>query len=146
MIDLNLAAALPETFLAVAAMILLLLGVFKGRGATALVLWLSVACLALAFVIVAASMGRQEMALGGFFIADAFGDFMKLLVLAGSAVSLVMALRYIEREDMARFEFSVLILLATVGMMMMISANDMRSEEHTSELQSLMRISYAVFF
>src|SRR3546814_4794109 len=97
MIDLNLAAALPETFLAVAAMILLLLGVFKGRGATALVLWLSVACLALAFVIVAASMGRQEMALGGFFIADAFGDFMKL-----------------------------------------------RSEEHTSELQSLMRTSYAV--
>src|SRR3546814_20852270 len=78
MIDLNLAAALPETFLAVAAMILLLLGVFKGRGATALVLWLSVACLALAFVIVAASMGRQEMALGGFFIADAFGYFMKL--------------------------------------------------------------------
>src|SRR3546814_15042851 len=79
-------------------MILLLLGVFKGRGATALVLWLSVACLALAFVIVAASMGRQEMALGGFFIDDAFGDFMKLLVLAGSAVSLVMALRYIRSE------------------------------------------------
>src|SRR3546814_13971137 len=102
MIDLNLAAALPETFLAVAAMILLLLGVFKGRGATALVLWLSVACLALAFVIVAASMGRQEMALGGFFIADAFGDFMKLLVLAGSAVSLVMALRYIERSEERR--------------------------------------------
>src|SRR3546814_15617976 len=94
-------------------------------------------CLALAFVIVAASMGRQEMALGGFFIADAFGDFMKLLVLAGSAVSLVMALRYIEREDMARFEFSVLILLATVGMMMMISANDMLALYLGLELQSL---------
>src|SRR3546814_3605973 len=103
-------------------------------------------------------MGRQETALGGFFIADAFGDFMKLLVLAGSALTLIMAARYIEREDMARFEFPVLILFATLGMLLMISANDMlalylglelqslsRSEEHTSELQSLMRISYAVF-
>src|SRR3546814_20252147 len=88
-------------------------------------------------VIVAAAMGREEMALGCFFIADAFGDFMKLLVLAGSAVSLVMALRYIEREDMARFEFSVLILLATVGMMMMISANDMLALYLGLELQSL---------
>src|SRR3546814_14044532 len=81
-------------------------------------------------------MGRQETALGGFFIADAFGDFMKLLVLAGSALTLIMAARYIEREDMARFEFPVLILFATLGMLLMISANDLlalylglRSEE-----------------
>src|SRR3546814_21009055 len=70
---------------------------------------------------------------------------MKLLVLAGSAVSLVMALRYIEREDMARFEFSVLILLATVGMMMMISANDMLALYLGLELQSLSLYVVAAF-
>src|SRR3546814_6440917 len=85
------------------------------------------------------------MGLCCFFIADAFGDFMKLLVLAGSAVSLVMALRYIEREDMARFEFSVLILLATVGMMMMISANDMLALYLGLELQSLSLYGVAAF-
>src|SRR3546814_17375434 len=85
------------------------------------------------------------MGLCCFFIADAFGDFMKLLVLAGSAVSLVMALRYIEREDMARFEFSVLILLATVGMMMMISANDLLALYLGLELQRLTLYVVAAF-
>ncbi|HMA13718.1 MAG TPA: NADH-quinone oxidoreductase subunit N, partial [Kiloniellaceae bacterium] len=85
MTDLNITAALPEVFLAVAGMILLMLGVFRGKEGTRLVLSLTVGCFAVAFVIVAVSMGRQEVALGGLFIADAFGDFMKLLVLAGSA-------------------------------------------------------------
>src|SRR3546814_7246371 len=110
-------------------------------------LWrlLSVACLARAFVCASSSVGCQGMSLGGFFIADSFGDFIKLLVLPISAVSLVMALRYIEREDMARFEFSVLILLATVGMMMMISANDMLALYLGLELQSLSLYVVAAF-
>jgi len=145
MTDLNIAAALPETFLAVAGMILLMLGVFRGKGGTRLVLSLTVACFALAFVIVAASMGRQEIALGGLFIADAFGDFMKLLVLAGSAITLIMALRYIEREDMARFEYPVLILFATLGMLLMISANDMLALYLGLELQSLSLYVVAAF-
>jgi len=145
MTDLNITAALPELFLACAGMILLMLGVFRGKGGTRLVLSLTVGCFALAFVIVAASMGRQETALGGLFIADAFGDFMKLLVLAGSAITLIMALRYIEREDMARFEYPVLILFATLGMLLMISANDMLALYLGLELQSLSLYVVAAF-
>jgi NADH-quinone oxidoreductase subunit N len=145
MTDLNIAAALPELFLAVAGMILLLLGVFRGSGGTRLVLTLTVACFVLAFVMVAFSMGRSEEALGGLFIVDAFGDFMKLLVLAGSATTLVMAARYIEREDMDRFEYPVLILFATVGMLLMISANDMMSLYLGLELQSLSLYVVAAF-
>ena len=145
MSDLNVTAALPELFLACAGMILLMLGVFRGKGGTRLVLSLTVGCFALAFVIVAVSMGRQETALGGLFIADAFGDFMKLLVLAGSAITLIMALRYIEREDMARFEYPVLILFATLGMLLMISANDMLALYLGLELQSLSLYVVAAF-
>jgi NADH-quinone oxidoreductase subunit N len=145
MTDLNITAALPEVFLACAGMILLMLGVFRGKGGTRLVLSLTVGCFALAFVIVAVSMGRQETALGGLFIADAFGDFMKLLVLAGSAITLIMALRYIEREDMARFEYPVLILFATLGMLLMISANDMLALYLGLELQSLSLYVVAAF-
>ncbi|HMA14942.1 MAG TPA: NADH-quinone oxidoreductase subunit NuoN, partial [Kiloniellaceae bacterium] len=79
------------------------------------------------------------------FIADAFGDFMKLLVLAGSAITLIMALRYIEREDMARFEYPVLILFATLGMLLMISANDMLALYLGLELQSLSLYVVAAF-
>ncbi|GAB4225293.1 MAG: NADH-quinone oxidoreductase subunit NuoN [Kiloniellaceae bacterium] len=143
--ELNLTAALPEVFLAVAGMILLMLGVFRGNSGTRLVLSLTVACFTLAFIIVAVSMGRSETALGGLFIADAFGDFMKLLVLAGSGITLIMAMRYIEREDMARFEYPVLVLFATLGMLLMISANDMLSLYLGLELQSLSLYVVAAF-
>ncbi len=143
--ELNLTAALPEVFLAAAGMILLMLGVFRGNKGTRLVLSLTVACFALAFIIVAVSMGRSETALGGLFIADAFGDFMKLLVLAGSAITLIMAMRYIEREDMARFEYPVLVLFATLGMLLMISANDMLALYLGLELQSLSLYVVAAF-
>ncbi len=145
MSELNITAALPEVFLACAGMILLMLGVFRGNSGTRLVLSLTVACFALAFVVIAVSMGRSEQAMGGLFVADAFGDFMKLLVLAGSAVTLIMSMRYIEREDMARFEYPVLILFATVGMLLMISANDMLSLYLGLELQSLSLYVVAAF-
>ncbi len=143
--DLNITAALPELFLAVAGMILLMLGVFRGNQGTRLVLSLTVASFALAFVMIAVSIGRSEAALGGLFIADAFGDVMKLLALGGSAVTLIMAMRYIEREDMARFEYPVLILFATLGMLLMISANDMMSLYLGLELQSLSLYVVAAF-
>jgi len=143
--DLNITAVLPELFLACAGMILLMLGVFQGNKGTRLVLSLTVACFFLAFIIVAVSIGRSELALGGLFIADAFGDFMKLLVLGGSAVTLIMAQRYIEREEMARFEFPVLVLFATLGMLLMISANDMMALYLGLELQSLSLYVVAAF-
>jgi len=145
MSDLNITAALPELFLAVAGMILLMLGVFRGNKGTRLVLSLTVASFALAFGMIALSIGRSEEALGGLFIADAFGDVMKMLVLVGSAITLIMAMRYIEREDMARFEYPVLILFATVGMLLMISANDMMSLYLGLELQSLSLYVVAAF-
>lgn len=145
MSELNLTAALPEVFLAVAGMLLLMLGVFRGNGGTRLVLWLTVGSFAVAFLMVAGMMGRNELAMGGLFVADAFGDFMKLLALLGSATALVMSIRFIEREDMARFEYPVLILFATLGMMLMISANDMLSLYVGLELQSLSLYVVAAF-
>ena len=73
----------------------------------------------------------------GMFVADAFGVFMKTLVLAGSAVTILMALRFNEDAGIARFEFPVLVLLATTGMMMMVSANDLITLYVGLELQNL---------
>ena len=71
------------------------------------------------------------------FVTDAFAVFMKALVLLGSAVSIILALRYNEEHRIARFEFPVLILLATTGMMVMVSANDLITLYLGLELQSL---------
>ena len=50
---------------------------------------------------------------------------MKLLALIGSGVALAMSVDFARRERFERFEFPVLVLLATTGMMLMISANNL---------------------
>jgi NADH-quinone oxidoreductase subunit N len=129
--------ALPEIVLACAALALLLVGAFRGEGSTRLVSWLSVLVLIVILVLTAElGLGRRT-GFYGMFVTDAFALFMKALVLVGSAVSIVMAMRYNEEHQIARFEFPVLVLLATTGMMVMVSANDLITLYLGLELQSL---------
>jgi NADH-quinone oxidoreductase subunit N len=129
--------ALPEIALAIAAMALLLVGVFRGEGSTRLVSWLAVLVLIGILILAARIDFERQTAFYGMFITDGFALFMKTLVLVGSAVSIVMAMRYNEEHQIARFEFPVLILLATTGMMVMVSANDLLTLYLGLELQSL---------
>src|ERR1700693_2622339 len=129
--------ALPEILLACGAMALLLVGVFRGEGSARLVSWLAVLVLLAVLVVSALIGGERRGRLYGMFITDAFAVFMKALVLLGSAVAIIMALRYNEEHRIARFEFPVLILLATTGMMVMVSANDLIILYLGLELQSL---------
>src|SRR5271163_496392 len=129
--------ALPEIALACGAMVLLLVGVFRGEGSTRLVSWLSVLVL-IGVLLLAARLGLdRHTGFYGMFVTDAFALFMKTLVLIGSAVAIVMAMRFNEEHQIARFEFPVLILLATTGMMVMVSANDLITLYLGLELQSL---------
>jgi NADH-quinone oxidoreductase subunit N len=68
-----------------------------------------------------------------------------VLVLIGSALAIVLSFRFQERHDMARFEYAILIVFATLGMMMMISANDLISLYVGLELQSLSLYVIAAF-
>jgi NADH-quinone oxidoreductase subunit N len=133
----DLSPALPEIVLAGAAMLLLVLGVLRGEGSTRLVAWLAIGALVLVLVIAHLGGGERRVGFYGMFVADAFGLFMKTLVLAGSAVAILMAIRYNEEEGIARFEFPVLVLLAATGMMLMISANDLVTLYVGLELQNL---------
>ncbi|HZS83376.1 MAG TPA: NADH-quinone oxidoreductase subunit NuoN [Stellaceae bacterium] len=137
--------ALPEILTVCSAMALLMLGVFRGEGSTRLVSWLAVLALVLVLAVALARGGDRQIGLNGMFITDGFALFMKVLVLIGSAVSIVMAMAYNERERIARFEFPVLVLLATTGMLMMISANDLISLYIGLELQSLALYVVAAF-
>jgi len=140
----QLGPILPELVLAVAGMALLMVGVFQGEGSTRTVSWLSVAALVLSAVALAFVPGKATT-LAGMFVADAFAAFMKLLVLLGSAAAIVMSMDYNRREKMDRFEYPILILFATLGMMLMISANDLISLYVGLELQSLSLYVVAAF-
>jgi NADH-quinone oxidoreductase subunit N len=137
-------AALPEILLACAAMVLLLFGAFRPGNPTSDVGKLAVFCLIVVGGFIA-FMPTSGSAFGGLFIADGFAKFFKLLVLAGSALAIIMSMDYIEREGMSRFEFPVLIVLATVGMLLMLSANDLISLYLGLELQSLALYVVAAF-
>src|SRR5947209_6442757 len=133
----DLTPALAEIVLACAAMALLLLGVFRGEGSTRLVSWLAVAVLLVTLAVAGLCGLERRVAFDGMFVTDAFAVFVKALVLLGSALSIILALRYNEEHRIARFEFPVLILLAATGMMVMVSANDLISLYLGLELQSL---------
>jgi NADH-quinone oxidoreductase subunit N len=137
--------ALPEILMAVAGMALLLLGTFLPRNPTRITTWLTILTLAVAFVIVAWETPARSTAFEGLFVADQFGRFMKLLVLLGSGLALTMSTGYVEREQMSRYEFPVLVLFATLGMMLMISANDLISLYLGLEMQSLALYVVAAF-
>lgn len=140
-----LAPAYPEIWLSCAAMALLLFGVFRGDGSARLVSWLSVAALMVALVFVRIQPEATQIGFGGLFIADSFSRFAKALVLLGSAFAIVQSLGFVRHQRMERFEYPVLVLLATVGMMMMVSANDLISLYLGLELQSLALYVLAAF-
>jgi NADH-quinone oxidoreductase subunit N len=130
--------AIPEIILAIGVLVLVLVGAFRGERSTDLVTAGAFALLLVALIAVwlQPSTGRVTT-LGGAFIADGFSKYMKALVLLGSAATLSMSGDFMRREGFARFEFPLLILLSTIGMMMMVSANDLISLYLGLELQSL---------
>jgi NADH-quinone oxidoreductase subunit N len=141
----DLAPAAPEIFLAISALVLLMLGVFRGDASTRLISYLTVGVLLVAVVLVLTGAGTKQLTFSNLFVMDGFGAFMKVLVLLGSALSVLISIHYIEREQMKRIEFPVLMLLATVGMLMMVSANDLISLYVGLELQSLALYVIAAF-
>lgn len=140
-----LAPAYPELWLALSAMALLMFGVFRGDGSTRMVSWLAVLVLLIAVALVAMQPAGSVLTFGGLFVSDGFGRFAKVLILLGSAFSIILSLGYNRYERMERFEYPVLILLASTGMMMMVSANDLIALYLGLELQSLSLYVLAAF-
>ncbi|MDR7146730.1 NADH-quinone oxidoreductase subunit NuoN [Rhizobium sp. BE258] len=132
----SLHLAAPELILAVGALVLLMIGVFAGERSGRMV---SV----LAMILFAASalwlifIPSTGLAFGGVYQADGFSRFMKVTALTGSFVALFMSLGLAKENQLDKFEFPVLLVLCTLGIMLMISANDLIALYLGLELQSL---------
>ncbi len=133
----QLVPAIPEIFLALSACILLMLGAFRQAVSARFMCLLSALVLVMILILVLSIPAGPRIGFGGMFIFDGFAKFTKALVLTGSIFAIIMSLGYIERENMARFEYPLLFLFAALGMMMMISANDLIALYLGIELQSL---------
>ena len=142
---LSYAPLLPEIVLLVGAMLLLMFGAYSKSNRTELVTWLSIGILIVAAIAVLRQPEAAVELFDGAFVVDGMARFMKVLVLLAAAGALVLSIDYLREEHSGRYEYSVLVLFATAGMLLMISANDLIALYLGLELQSLSLYVLAAF-
>jgi len=137
-LQLALVHALPEVILEVGVIVMVLVGAFRGKADDGPMSEIAVLLLGAALVaIVLKTAGVSGVVFDNAFVDDRFGDFMKVLALIGSIVTLLMAGDFFRGEGINKFEFPILVVLATLGMMMLISANGLIALYLGLELMSL---------
>ena len=124
---------LPEFSIFIAAISLLVLGLFIDN----IKLIINLAIASILFAILLILFQPIQSAFNNSLVIDEFSKVIKILILIGSLASIIMY--HSSREDLNinLFEFPILILLATIGMMIMVSANDLIAIFIGLELQSL---------
>jgi NADH-quinone oxidoreductase subunit N len=133
----QLLPVMPELVLAAGAMVLLMIGAYRGQGTTALVTWLSV-CLLIAAGVLELMLPKGKLTtFGGSFIVDDFARFLKIVSLIGSVATLVLSREFLADPSRRIFEYAILVLLSTLGMMVLISAGDLITLYLGLELMSL---------
>jgi len=138
--------AVPELMLAVGAMAFLTVGAFAGDRSARGISTASIVLLLAALAVVAASAGGPPQALfGGAYRVDAFSSFAKIVIYAAAAASILLSSKYLAGEKLGRFEYPVLIVLATLGMSLMVSADDLIALYMGIETQSLALYVLAAF-
>ena len=147
----DMAAALPEILLAIGGMVILMLGVFRGgagpaseAAAARLAHYAAILLLAVVGALTAFSDDAGS-AFGGLYISDGFSAFAKVLILFGAAALLWLGMEYLERHRIFKFEYPVLVVFASLGMCMMVSADDLIALYMGIELQSLSLYVIAAF-
>jgi NADH-quinone oxidoreductase subunit N len=128
---------LPEIALALGAMFLLMVGVALGERSAALINSTAILLLIGVGVLVVWVPGGRHVLFDGSFVVDDYARFLKLLALTGSAGALLLSLDYLHAERQAKFEYGILFLLSTLGMLMLISAADLIAMYLGLELMSL---------
>jgi NADH-quinone oxidoreductase subunit N len=134
----NLLPVLPEIILALSAVGLLIGGVFaQDNEETPQTIGLLTIFAMVAGILALVLVPGGTETFHGAFVFDSFARYLKVLTLAGAGVVVLMTLAYARHQSFPRFEYPVIVLLATIGMLLMISANDMISVYLALELQSL---------
>ena len=136
----------PELVLTIGSLLTLMLGTFLGQDkALRPLTYVSVGILGIAAWAVLQAPADTVVAFDGLYVTDGFSTFLKILIIAAAAVSMLLALPYLDGSTTGRFEYPVLLMLATLGMCMMVSAADLLSLYVGLELTSLASYVLAAF-
>ena len=136
----------PELLLAGQTIFVVLMSMFvKGDKQADVMRWIAIAML-VAFALISFVLGRpQGTSFNGLLIVDDFGHYAKLIIGLTAALALVFMRPYFKTERLDRFEFSVLMIYAVLGMSIMVSANNLLSLYIGLEMQALSLYVMAAF-
>src|SRR6201987_1282331 len=133
----QLLPVMPEIVLAIGAMALLMVGAYRGQSTTALVTVLAVCLLVLTGVLELTLPAGKLTTFGGSFIVDDFARFLKIVARVVLVPALLLSREFLSDPTSRIFEYSILVLLSTLGMMVLISAGDLIMLYLGLELMSL---------
>jgi len=127
----------PEIFISLSIMFLLLLGVFK-KNSSNLIYNLSIILLIFTLALIFNYPLQSNLHLFNYsYKIDYFSSFMKILTICSGIFVLIASSRYLKILKIFQIEYSILILCSILGMMVMISSNDLIVFYIGLELQSL---------
>ena len=141
----NLAPVMPEFVLALSSLALILFGAIGGERWTRALYEVAIGLLGVVLLIVAFNHREASVSFDGAFVDDAFAHFMKILALIGSIATLVMSIPFLRQQGINKFELPILVMLATLGMLTLISAGNLIALYLGFELMSLALYVLAAF-
>jgi NADH-quinone oxidoreductase subunit N len=134
----DIAIVIPEIVLSLFAMGAMLAAVYTSKDAMAPMLtWVTALVLAIMGFYIAVTGSGQNTAFHGMFTDDSFSRYAKVAILFAASAVLLIGLDYMIKNELLRFEYPILMVLAVVGMMVMVSAGDLITLYMGLELQSL---------
>ena len=142
----NLNLVLPEIFISLSIMFLLVLGVFK-KNSSKIIFNVSLLALLITAIITfneTSNIDRVTL-FNNSVVIDYMSSLMKIITLLGAFLVLVISPTYLKTFMIYKIEYPVLILSSVLGMMVMISSNDLILFYMGLELQSLALYVLATF-
>ena len=134
----NLNLVLPEIFISLAIMFLLILGVFKKDSSKLIHNFSLIILLITGGIIFNETLTVENVLLfNGSVVIDYLASFMKFITIIAALMALIVSSNYLKTFKILKIEYPILVICAVLGMMVMISSNDLIVFYIGLELQSL---------
>ena len=121
----DISTASPEVVMGLVAMVILVLDFIAPKGGRDWLGYLSILGVFATFTTLLGQRGATQLAFSGQYLSDPFAFFFKIVFLVSAALILLMSIGHLKSEGIDKGEFYGLILFATLGMMLMVSAVDL---------------------
>ena len=141
----DLLLIIPQVFLLFSAIILLMLGSFTKKNSAKIVVYFSVLTLFLVTFLEILMPWDIHVIFNNSLVENGFSRFVKSIIFMSSAFVIILSSKWLIRYDEKAFEYPILILFSSLGMSLMISANDLITLYLAIELQSLPLYVMAAF-